>query len=84
MEIARKGDEPPHNVQLIGPEMNTFLRGKAESYRETYEEKMKQTQMRAEEDAKAADVNKEKGAAFLKSLMSENDAIKVTSSNSRV
>lgn len=81
LEIARKADEPPHNIQLVGPDMNSFLKGKADAYRETYEAKMEATQKRTESDAaQAAQVNKDKAEEFIAKLQASNDNLKRTDS----
>lgn len=81
LEVARLAEEPPHNIQLLGPDMNTFLKEKAEANRPNYEKKMAATQARAEADAaEAAKENKKKGKAFMTELLASNDDIKKTTS----
>ncbi len=81
LETARTAGEPPHNIQLIGPDMNTFLKGKADANREVYEKKMEVASKRAEADAAtAAKANKVKTEEFIKKTLAENANIKKTDS----
>lgn len=78
---AARAEEPPHNIQLVGPDMNTFLKDKAEANQENYQKKMEAAQQRAEADAsEAAKVNKNKAAQYITEVADSNDDIYRTKS----
>lgn len=78
---ARDLEEAGHNLQLIGPDMNVFLQGKAEANRAHFEEKMTALQASAQKLAEEeANINKEKALAFITDLEAANESLEKTDS----
>ena len=80
LKQAVDGKEPPQNLQLIGPDMNLFLKKKSEAFKKTYEKRMKVLQKSAEKEAAvAAKTQLDTGSEYFKTL-DKNDKIKSSDS----
>lgn len=76
LKQAIDGKEPPQNLQLIGPDMNLYLKSKSEAFQKTYQERMKVLEKSAESKAQvSAKPQLDKGNEFFENLGKNNDKI---------
>ena len=81
LDVARQGKSSPHNIQLVGPDMNAYLKDKAEAYRKTFKQKQQKIQNdQSNQTEKVLEENRKKAKAFIEDLMKKNSEVQKTDS----